>query len=223
MDKISIINALVAHYGNGSKTKFAQFLGITTAAVTNWYLRGDFNVKLVSEKCPDINPGWLLTGEGPMLKVDLQKIETPAPKPIPAPTPIKINGYTPTERLEMLVEHYAQGNKAKFAEMLGVSSGAVSNWYRRGVIQSQLLLAKFPEINPDWLAIGKGEMFLGNIQPKNYDSAEKTDMASESLMGYASKLQQNNADMQTALRDLIAETKKQGERIDRILSLMERI
>ena len=47
---------------------FARFLGISSQAVSNWYSRNTFDAELLYTKCGFVNPGWLLTGHGSMLK-----------------------------------------------------------------------------------------------------------------------------------------------------------
>lgn len=48
---------------------FANFLGISPQALSNWKTRGTFNHELIYTKCEWINPHWLLTGEGEIAKV----------------------------------------------------------------------------------------------------------------------------------------------------------
>ena len=55
---------------------FARFLGISSQAVSNWYTRNTFDAELLYTKCDFINPAWLLTGKGSMLKDDLNGIQT---------------------------------------------------------------------------------------------------------------------------------------------------
>lgn len=53
--------------------------------------------------------------------------------------------------------------KAKFAEIIGVSAGAITQWTngRQNVNDENLekILAKFPQINKDWLYSGNGKIF----------------------------------------------------------------
>ena len=48
----------------------AEYLGITSQAVSNWYSRNTFDTELIYTKCDFLNPEWLLTGKGEMLKTE---------------------------------------------------------------------------------------------------------------------------------------------------------
>ncbi|MBS1740696.1 MAG: helix-turn-helix domain-containing protein [Bacteroidetes bacterium] len=69
-DKKFIINELSKYYCNGRDADFAQKLGITPQALSNWKARNKIDYELVYTICVEINPEWLLTGEGTMLKSD---------------------------------------------------------------------------------------------------------------------------------------------------------
>ena len=68
MDKLQRINNIKMHYAFNRDTDFAKFLGISPQVLYNWKARNTFDTELVYEKCFDINPEWLLTGNGNMLK-----------------------------------------------------------------------------------------------------------------------------------------------------------
>ncbi|MEY3500880.1 MAG: hypothetical protein RL308_2549 [Bacteroidota bacterium] len=69
MDKFQRINNIKKHYAFNRDTDFAKFLGISPQVLYNWKARNTFDTELVYEKCYDINPEWLLTGKGNMLKI----------------------------------------------------------------------------------------------------------------------------------------------------------
>lgn len=50
--------------------------------------------------------------------------------------------------------------KSLFAQTLGISTQNLNNWYRRGVYDVEVVVRAFPDINPQWLLTGEGEMFL---------------------------------------------------------------
>lgn len=66
MEKRDILMALINHYCNGKKSAFAEMLGIAPRNITAWLKRNTFNVELISTQCRDVNPAFLLTGEGPI-------------------------------------------------------------------------------------------------------------------------------------------------------------
>ncbi len=76
MDKKSIINALIRHYSDGNKSKFASMLGITPQAISTWEKRNTFDIELVFSKCENINATWLLTGTGEMFVTEQKNRES---------------------------------------------------------------------------------------------------------------------------------------------------
>ncbi|MDR1055852.1 MAG: helix-turn-helix domain-containing protein [Prevotellaceae bacterium] len=70
LDKSQILKEIKLHYRFEKDSDFARFLGITSQNLSNWYNRKTFNRKILYTKCLDINPEWLLTGKGEMLKAN---------------------------------------------------------------------------------------------------------------------------------------------------------
>ncbi|WP_293734728.1 S24 family peptidase [uncultured Parabacteroides sp.] len=63
-----MLNVIKRHLNMNKNSEFARFLGISSQAVSNWYSRNTFDAELLYTKCDFINPDWLLTGRGSMLK-----------------------------------------------------------------------------------------------------------------------------------------------------------
>jgi len=67
---------------------------------------------------------------------------------------------------------------AKLAEIIGVQRSSVSHMLSGrnnpsyDVLQS--ILQKFPKVNPDWLLLGKGDMFRKPVQASLFDWTEST-------------------------------------------------
>lgn len=74
MEKREILLKIIAHYARGNKSEFARMIGVTPQNIDAWLRRNSFNVELISTKCRNINPMFLMTGEGEML----QSAEPPA-------------------------------------------------------------------------------------------------------------------------------------------------
>lgn len=62
--------------------------------------------------------------------------------------------------IKALVEHYTNGNKAQFANMLGVSAQTVSAWIARNTFDGELIYAKCSGISASWLFTGEGDMLV---------------------------------------------------------------
>lgn len=71
--KIDLINSLIGYYTKGNKAEFARILGIKPQTLSTWLVRNTCDIELIYSKCEGINPEWLLTGKGNMLKSDIKK------------------------------------------------------------------------------------------------------------------------------------------------------
>ena len=67
--------------------------------------------------------------------------------------------------LERLINHYSNGNKAKFATLLGVSPQSVSTWLARNTFDVDKIYANCVGISGDWLLTGKGNMIKEDVVP----------------------------------------------------------
>lgn len=76
---------------------------------------------------------------------------------------------TDKEKLKKLVEISGKSQK-EFAALIGISSATFANWCYRGKITptaANLILRKFPEINPDWLAGRSDELKRRPLTPED--------------------------------------------------------
>lgn len=78
------------------------------------------------------------------------------------------------DMLEIIINHYEDGNKAQFAKRLGISPQALSMWFTRNSFDAELLYTKCEGLSGDWLLSGDGEMFktsqiVNGEQPSNID------------------------------------------------------
>lgn len=62
--------------------------------------------------------------------------------------------------VQQLIDYYTDGNKAKFARMIGISPQAVSTWLTRNTYDSELIFAKCKGLSPRWLLTGEGDMLM---------------------------------------------------------------
>jgi len=60
--------------------------------------------------------------------------------------------------LEVLVDHFTGGNKAQFANILGVKPQTINTWLSRNTFDAELIYSKCDDISGDWLLSGFGPM-----------------------------------------------------------------
>lgn len=72
MDKGLLLKEIREHYKLHKNIDFAQFFGLSEQNAYSWTKRGFMDIELVYEKCPDIDPEWLLSNgeKGKMLRRD---------------------------------------------------------------------------------------------------------------------------------------------------------
>jgi phage repressor protein C with HTH and peptisase S24 domain len=68
IDKPLILNKIKSHLNIKYGKDFAEFLGIKESTLSMWYKRETYDIELLFKKCEFLNPEWLLTGKGSMLK-----------------------------------------------------------------------------------------------------------------------------------------------------------
>lgn len=98
MNKKERLEALISHFDEGRPSRFAKRLGVSPSTISTWMSRNTIDYDLIFAKCKGVSPGWLLTGEGNMIKAELAApkdtqllVSTPMPK---ATTPTKRHSKT---------------------------------------------------------------------------------------------------------------------------------
>jgi len=71
-----------------------------------------------------------------------------------------------------LIEHYSNGNKAQFANILGITPQGLSTWIKRDSFDIELVFSKCEGISAQWLLTGEGDMFANNNQTKSEKFSE---------------------------------------------------
>ncbi|MFA6275135.1 MAG: helix-turn-helix domain-containing protein [Pedobacter sp.] len=64
IDKSLILSRIKFYYKFKSDAQLARFLGLGTNTLANWYTRNTINYDLIFTKCEELNPNWIITGEG---------------------------------------------------------------------------------------------------------------------------------------------------------------
>ena len=76
---------------------------------------------------------------------------------------------TSQEKLNALIDHYSNGNKAQFAKLLGVKPQTINSWLLRGTFDEKLIYSKCEYISSSWLLTGEGDMLISEDKPvKSY-------------------------------------------------------
>jgi hypothetical protein len=70
MEKREMLDALMTMSGYTTKRQLAHRLNIRDNTLGNWYSRNTFDMAVVSKAYPEVSLGWLMTGVGPMLRLD---------------------------------------------------------------------------------------------------------------------------------------------------------
>lgn len=73
MNKSLILNRIKLAYSLKNDAELARFLEIQRNTLSNWYSRNTIDYDKVFLKCELLNFDWLLTGEGNMLKSELNE------------------------------------------------------------------------------------------------------------------------------------------------------
>lgn len=74
-----------------------------------------------------------------------------------------------------LIEHYSNGNKTQFANLLGITPQGLSTWIKRESFDIELIFAKCEDISADWLLTGRGEMLKQDVPSVATPGADTAD------------------------------------------------
>ena len=67
MDKVLILETLRNYKQFVSRNQFAKYLRVSAQTLNNWYNRGTYDLERLIVTFPEVNPQWLISGEGDML------------------------------------------------------------------------------------------------------------------------------------------------------------
>lgn len=116
--------------------------------------------------------------------------------------------------LENLINYYANGNKKRFSEMLGIKPQTLSGWLNRGSMDYVLLFEKLEGVSASFLLTGEGEMLAAPPCPSARGHVTQTaeTAASNSLLAAKDEtiaaLRQSLSDKERLICNLIEDRKK---------------
>ena len=91
-----------------------------------------------------------------------------------------------SDMLNKLIAYYSDGNKAKFAQKLGIKAQTINSWEKRETFDHELLYASLDDISGDWLLSGEGEMLkskrFANTEQDN--NSELIDLCKQLVLNY---------------------------------------
>lgn len=71
MDKRLMLEQLINYYTDGNKTRFAELVGVKPQTINSWLTRNSYDAELIYSKCVNVSADWLLSGEGSMIKNEI--------------------------------------------------------------------------------------------------------------------------------------------------------
>lgn len=78
-----------------------------------------------------------------------------------------------SQMIRELINHFCNGNKAHFANMLGVKPQTINSWLTRDTFDTELIYSKCVDVSADWLLTGEGEMLKSNGQTESKTRASQ--------------------------------------------------
>lgn len=86
--------------------------------------------------------------------------------------------------LETLINHYCEGNKAKFAGMIGVKPQLISNWIKRNTFDYEQVYAGCPNLSGDFLLSGQGNVYRSKQNDNMQDESELLSLCKSLVENY---------------------------------------
>ena len=66
-----MLEQLINYYTDGNKTRFAEQIGVKPQTINSWLTRNSYDAELIYSKCVNVSADWLLSGEGSMIKNEI--------------------------------------------------------------------------------------------------------------------------------------------------------
>jgi hypothetical protein len=175
-----------------SKYKFYQDTGITRGVLSQNNGMSEENTARIIAYYNEVNPEWLITGHGPMIRQSSEYSINQEDNTLVAEDP---SSYTNRDQQRVMfkigalsnsvIKHniklyisYSGITKSKFCQETGVPLEILDQ--EGGVDEENIakILSRYEDINPEWLIMGKGKMIRETLRseitkhPPNPDSLE---------------------------------------------------
>lgn len=110
-----------------------------------------------------------------------------------------------TVMLECLINYYTDGNKTRFASMVGVTPQLISNWLSRNTFDAEVIFNKCKNVSASWLLSGCGEMIIDDKQGVEVKVPE-ADRINKELIELCKQLISNYKQRDNIIEKLVAMT-----------------
>jgi hypothetical protein len=196
---------LIKHYANGNKSAFSNMISVNPTVVENLVGKREGNPSFdVLQKTiftfANLNPEWLLTGKGKMLRQPDADAEVGADKG--AQQLMSDNDFDMIKRIGKFIETQKISVRS-FEKKISASDGMIRRAITNNTdIQSKWIAkiaANYPQLNIEWLITGKGSMF--NQHANNESNDGYKDKYFEVLEKYAATLEELHALQKKHARD----------------------
>ena len=108
---------------------------------------------------------------------------------------------TKTEMLNDLINYYADGNKSKFARILGVTPQVIIGWSARSSMSKELLYQNLEGLSAHWLLTdGDGDMIAQTMQ-ESPESEKENNKRIANLKAHIEELEARIDNLRAALRE----------------------
>lgn len=150
-----------------TKAEFERRAGLSNGYINSVKRGVGSKLEPILEAFPELNKNWLLFEEGEMLRTVLQKtdqlhVEDEHVEDDVTLIALEDDGLTVGERLDIFIQSKGLG-RYQFEMKCGLSQGYIAN-IRNSPHPDKLkkIANVFPELNIEWLMIGRGEMLHRN-------------------------------------------------------------
>ena len=94
---------------------------------------------------------------------------------------------TTKDMLSRLIDHFSNGNKSHFANIIGVKPQTINTWIARDSMNKELVFAKCDGVSPSWLMSGEGDMLIQDSEKAEEPSVDSSPQCQVPLIPIAAQ------------------------------------